>query len=339
MERVACFGEIMLRLSPEGYLRFQQAGSFVAVYGGAEANVCASLAQFGVKTRFITALPSHAIGQAAVNALRAIGIETDNILIQGSRVGIYFSEKGAAQRPSKVIYDRAGSSFSQIQPGDINWDAALDGVDWFHFTGITPALGDNVTESVKEALATAHRKGIRVSCDLNYRKNLWSPEKARSVMTELVQGLDLCIANEEDCKAVFGISSPGSDVDSGNLNNEGYLYVAEQMRKQFGISEMAVTLRRSHSASDNDWTAMTYDGESHFSRSYPVHIVDRVGGGDSFGGALIYAKLKGFDAQKAVEFAAAASALKHSVEGDFNVISLDEVERLMRGDGSARVQR
>lgn len=339
MKRVACFGEIMLRLSPQGYLRFQQADSFQAIYGGAEANVCASLSQYGVEARFISALPEHAVGQAAVNALRAVGVNTDYILRQGARIGIYYAEKGAAQRPSKVIYDRAGSAFSMVQPGTVDWESALEGVDWFHFTGITPALGDNVAACVKEALAVVRKKGIRTSCDLNYRKNLWSREKAGCVMSELVRGLDVCIANEEDCKDVFGISAPASDINAGKLDNEGYLYVAEQMRQRFGIREMAVTLRRSHSASDNDWAAMLYDGESHFSRSYPVHIVDRVGGGDSFGGALIYAKLQGFDAQKAVEFAAAASALKHTVEGDFNVVSVEEVERLMGGDGSGRVQR
>jgi 2-dehydro-3-deoxygluconokinase len=339
MKKVTCFGEIMLRLSPKGYLRFQQADSFDAVYGGAEANVCASVAQFGLHARLITALPANAVGQAAFNALRAVGIDTDYILRQGPRIGIYFSEKGAAQRPSKVIYDRAGSSFSLVQPGEFDWEKALSDVDWFHFTGITPALGDNVAACVREALAVAHKKGIRTSCDLNYRKNLWSREKAGSVMSELVQGLDLCIANEEDCKDVFGICASASDINGGMLDNEGYLHVAEQMRAKFGIKEMGVTLRRSHSASDNDWAAMLYDGEPHYSRSYPVHIVDRVGGGDSFGGALIYAKLCGYDAQKAVEFAAAASALKHTIEGDFNVISVDEVERLMGGDGSGRVQR
>ncbi|MDO4572964.1 MAG: sugar kinase [Clostridia bacterium] len=339
MKRVACFGEIMLRLSPKGYLRFQQADSFDAIYGGAEANVCASVAQLGLNARFITALPAHAIGQAAFNALRAIGVDTEYILRQGARVGIYFAEKGAAQRPSKVIYDRAGSAFSQIQPGEIDWDAALDGVDWFHFTGITPALGDNVAACVKEALAVAHKKNIRTSCDLNYRKNLWPREKAGSVMSELVQGLDLCIANEEDCKDVFGISAPESDINGGKLDNAGYLYVARRMQQTYGIREMAVTLRRSRSASDNDWAALLFDGEPHYSRSYPVHIVDRVGGGDSFGGALIYAKLCGYEAQRAVEFAAAASALKHTVEGDFNIISVDEAERLAGGDGSGRVQR
>lgn len=329
----------MLRLSPEGYLRFQQAKRFDVVYGGAEANVCASIAQLGLQSRFISALPVHAIGQAAVNELRSIGVETEHVLRQGERVGIYFVEKGAAQRPSKVVYDRAGSALSQVQPGDVDWEAALNGVDWFHFTGITPALGDNVTQCVKDALAVAKRYGIRCSCDLNYRKNLWTREKAGRVMSELVQGLDICIANEEDCKDVFGICAPESDINAGQLNNEGYLYVAEEMRKRFGIREMAVTLRRSISASDNDWAAMTYDGAPYFSKTYHVHIVDRIGGGDSFGAALIYAKLHAYDAQMAVEFAAASSALKHTVEGDFHVIGTEEITRLMNGDGSGRVQR
>ena len=339
MKRVACFGEIMLRLSPKGYLRFQQADDFDAVYGGAEANVCASLAQFGIDARFISALPEHAIGQAAINTLRAVGVDTGYVLRQGPRVGIYYSEKGASQRPSKVIYDRAGSSVSLVQPGEIDWEKALDGVDWFHFTGITPALGDNVAACTKEALDVCRSKGIRISCDLNYRKNLWSREKAGRIMSELVQGIDLCIANEADCSDVLGISAKNTNIDAGQLSNDAYQSVAAEVMKRYQIREMAVTLRRSISASDNEWSVLLYDGEPHYSKNYKVHIVDRVGGGDSFGAALIYAKLSGFDVQTQVEFAAAASCLKHSVEGDFNVITVDEVMRLMGGDGSGRIQR
>ena len=329
----------MLRLSPKGYLRFLQAEDFAAIYGGAEANVCASLAQFGFDARFISALPEHAIGQAAINALRAIGVDTNYVLRQGPRVGIYFSEKGASQRPSKVIYDRAGSSISLMQPGDVDWEKALDGVDWFHFTGITPALGDNVAACVKEALAVCRKKGIRISCDLNYRKNLWSQEKAGRVMSELVQGIDLCIANEADCNDVLGISAKNTNLDAGQLSSDAYQFVAEEVMRRFQIKEMAVTLRRSISASDNEWSVLLYDGTPHYSKSYKMHIVDRVGGGDSFGAALIYAKLSGFDAQTQAEFSAAASCLKHSVEGDFNVVTVDEVMRLMGGDGSGRIQR
>lgn len=339
MKRVACFGEIMLRLSPEGYLRFLQADRFDAVYGGAEANVCASLAQFGTEARMITALPTHEIGQAAVNSLRKLGVDTSCILRQGPRVGIYFAEKGASQRPSKVVYDRAGSSFSQVQPGQIDWDQALEGVSWFHFTGITPALGDNVAACVREGLEAARSKGIKTSCDLNYRKNLWTREKAGEVMADLVRGLDVCIANEEDCKDVFGICAPETDLNAGKLNRDGYRYVAAELAARFDIAQVAITLRTSLSASDNEWSAMLYDGEAHFAKTYPVHIVDRVGGGDSFAAALIDAKLRDLSVQDALEFAVAASCLKHSIEGDVNMVTRDEVARLAGGDGSGRVQR
>jgi len=338
-KRAAGFGELMLRLAPEGYLRFQQTDTFEAVYGGAEANVCAALAQFGVETRFITALPAHAIGQAAFDRLRAIGIDTDFILRQGPRLGIYFAERGAAQRPGKVIYDRAGSSIALIEPGDIDWEAALDGVDWFHFTGITPALGDNVAQCCRDALKVVRAKGIRASCDLNYRRNLWSEEKAREVMTDLVEGLDICMVNEGACKDVFGISAPDAAAND-RQSAEASLYVAEEMRKRFGIREIGVTIRRSYSASDNEWSAMLYDGEPHFSRTYRMQpIIERIGGGDAFDAGLIYGELNGWDKQDCVEFAAAAAALKHTVEGDFSVTTLDEVKALMAGEGSGMIQR
>ena len=340
MKKAVTFGEIMLRLAPEGYYRFVQADKYGATYGGGEANVAVSLANFGVDARFVTKLPEHEIGQAAVNSLRRFGVNTDYITRGGDRVGIYFLEKGASQRPSKVIYDRAGSSIATAASDDFDWDRIFDGVDWFHFTGITPALGDNVARITLEALKAAKDKGIDVSCDLNYRKNLWSKQKAGEVMTKLMPYVDVCIANEEDANAVFGIKAENTDVSGGKLNYDGYRQVACRLAEKFGFKKVAITLRTSISANDNKWAAMLYDGKDYyFSKSYDVHIVDRVGGGDSFGAGLIYSLLEGFDMQSSLEFAVAASCLKHSIEGDFNMVSVSEVQKLAKGDGSGRVQR
>ncbi|MGN1002951.1 MAG: PfkB family carbohydrate kinase [Oscillospiraceae bacterium] len=340
MAKVVTFGEIMLRLAPNGYYRFFQNDQMQASFGGGEANVAVSLANFGLESRFVTKLPAHAIGQAAVNALRAFGVDTSRIVRGGDRVGIYFLEKGASQRGSVCIYDRAHSAIAETQPGDFDWDAILDGADWFHFTGITPALGPNVAEICKEACAAARRRGVKVSCDLNYRGKLWTRERAGAVMSELCRFVDVCIANEEDAKDVFGIEAENSDIYGGKLDREGYQSVARQLTDRFGFEKVAITLRSSLSASDNDWAAMLYDGgDCFFSRGYRLHIVDRVGGGDSFGAGLIYALLSGMDDQRAIEFAAAASALKHSIEGDINRVSVSEVEKLAGGDGSGRVQR
>ncbi|MBR6599611.1 MAG: sugar kinase [Oscillospiraceae bacterium] len=340
MKKVITFGEIMLRLAPEGYLRFVQAEKFGATYGGGEANVAVSLANYGYDAKFVTKLPKHNIGQCAVNSLRKYGVDTSFISRGGDRVGIYYLEKGASQRPSTVIYDRAGSSIATADSSDFDWDAIFEDADWFHFTGITPALGDNVAKICLEACKKAREKGITVSCDLNYRNKLWSKEKANEVMSELCKYVDVCIANEEDASDVFGIKSKGTDVTAGAVNHEGYKDVAKQLADRFGFSKVAITLRSSISANDNKWAAMLYDGKDcFFSKSYLMHIVDRVGGGDSFGGGLIYACLEGFDSQKIIEFAAAASCLKHSVEGDFNMIVADEVLKLAGGDGSGRVQR
>ena len=340
MSKVMTFGEIMLRLTPEGYLRFVQADKYEATFGGGEANVAVSLANYGMDASFVTKLPSHEIGQCAINELRRYGVDTSKIVRGGPRVGIYYAEKGASQRPSKVIYDRAGSSIALAQPSDFNWDEIFEGADWFHFTGITPALGGNLPEICLEACKAAHERGITVSCDLNYRKKLWTREQARECMSKLVPYVDVCISNEEDAKDVFGIEAENTDIDSGKLNHVGYISVARQLSERFGCKYVAITLRSSISANDNDWAGMLYtDGKAHFSKQYHMHIVDRVGGGDSFGGGLIYSLLSGYDPQKAIDFAVAASCLKHTIEHDFNLCSVAEVESLAGGNASGRVQR
>ncbi|MDR2479602.1 MAG: sugar kinase [Treponema sp.] len=340
MGKIVTFGEIMLRLAPEGYYRFVQAQSYGATYGGGEANVAVALANFGLDAAFVTKLPRHEIGQGAVNSLRQFGVDTSKIVRGGSRVGIYFLEKGASQRPSKVIYDRANSAIAAAVPADFDWGTIFEGVSWFHFTGITPALSDNAAAITLDAVQAAREKGIIVSCDLNYRKNLWSREKAGEVMSRLMPCVDLCIANEEDAADVFGIHAANTDVTSGSINRDGYKAVAKALADRFHFKQVAITLRESVSANDNNWAAMFYDGtECYFSRKYAVHIVDRVGGGDSFGAGLIYAGIKGLSPQETVEFAVAASCLKHSIEGDFNQVSVDEVQKLAGGDASGRVQR
>ena len=340
MTKVVTFGEVMLRLAPEGYYRFVQAETMGATYGGGEANVAVSLANFGFDAAFVTKLPKHEIGQAAVNSLRRYGVDTRHITRGGNRVGIYFLEKGASQRPSKVIYDRAGSAIAEATSKDFNWDEIFEGADWFHFTGITPALGDNMAAVCMDAVKAEKAKGIKVSCDLNYRNKLWSKEKAGQVMGELCQYVDVCIANEEDASDVFGIKAQGTDVTTGHVNHEGYKDVAKQLVDRFGFEKVAITLRGSISANDNKWAAMLFDGKDYvFSKSYLMHIVDRVGGGDSFGAGLIYSLLNGFSSQETIEFAVAASCLKHSVEGDYNQVSVDEVRKLAGGDASGRVQR
>ena len=339
-KKVVTFGELMLRLAPDGYRRFVQAESYGATYGGGEANVAVSLANYGVDAKFVTKLPKHEIGQAGINALRKYGVDTSAIVRGGERVGIYFLEKGASERPSKVIYDRVGSSIATAEKEEFDWDTIFQNVEWFHFTGITPALGEKVAEICLEACKKAKEKGITVSCDLNYRNKLWSKEKAGEVMGELCQYVDVCISNEEDAADVFGIKAANTDVTKGEVDQEGYKEVARQLAERFGFAKVAITLRTSLSANDNLWAAMLYEGgEYYFSRQYKMHIVDRVGGGDSFGGGLIYAGIQAFAPQQAIEFAVAASCLKHSIEGDFNLVSLEEVARLAGGDASGRVQR
>ncbi len=340
MGKIVTFGEIMLRLAPNGYYRFFQNDQLQATFGGGEANVAVSLANFGLDAAFVTKLPDHAIGQAAVNSLRYFGVDTSKIVRGGNRVGIYYLEKGASQRGSVCIYDRAGSSIQTADVSDFNWDEIFEGAEWFHFTGITPALGENLVEICKEACIAAKNHGVKVSCDLNYRGKLWTRDQARAAMTELCKYVDVCISNEEDAKDVFGIEAENTDIYSGKLDKEGYKSVAKQLADKFGFEKVAITLRSSISASDNDWAAMLYDGKDYcFSKEYHLHIVDRVGGGDSFGAGLIYSLVTGKSTKDAVEFAVAASALKHSVEGDFNRMSVSEVEKLAKGDGSGRVQR
>lgn len=334
------FGELMLRLAPEGYYRFVQADKLGATFGGGEANVAVSLANYGVPTAFVTKLPTHEIGQAAVNSLRRYGVDTSCIARGGDRIGIYYLEKGASQRPSKVIYDRAGSAIATASASDFDWEKIVDGADWFHFSGITPALGDNVAVITEEALKACKKKGVTVSCDLNYRKKLWSKEKAREVMTKLMKYVDVCIGNEEDAADVFGIKAEGTDVTKGELDKQSYRSVAKQLKDRFGFKYVATTLRTSISASRNLWAGMIYDGnEFHLSREYDMQIVDRVGGGDSFAGGLIYSLLNGKTPEAAIQFAVAASCLKHTIEGDYNMVSVSEVETLAGGDASGRVQR
>ena len=342
MKTVITFGELMLRLAPNGYYRFFQNDQMQATFGGGEANVAVSLANYGLHSTYVTKLPKHAIGQAAVDSLRYFGVDTDEIVRGGDRVGIYFLEKGASQRGSVCIYDRAHSAIAEAQPSDFDWDSIFDGADWFHFTGITPALGANVVEICKEACKAAKARGIKISCDLNYRGKLWTRDEARAAMTELCQYVDVCISNEEDAKDVFGIEAEATDIYGGKLNHEGYKSVAKQLADKFGFEYVAITLRESHSAFDNGWSAMLYNvkaDEYCFSKKYELHIIDRVGGGDSFGGGLIYSLLSGKNTQAAVEFAVAASALKHSIEGDYNMVTVAEVEKLAGGDGSGRIQR
>ncbi len=340
MKKVVTFGELMLRLAPEGYYRFVQADRLGATFGGGEANVSVSLANYGLDSCFVTKLPSHEIGQAAVNSLRRFGVDTSYIARGGKRVGIYYLEKGASQRPSKVIYDRAGSSIAEASAGDFDWNSIFDGADWFHFTGITPALGDNVAQICLEACREAKARGITVSCDLNYRKKLWTREKAGQVMAQLCEYVDVCIANEEDAADVFGISADKTDVNSGIIDSESYKTVAKKLADRFGFRAVAITLRTSISANDNKWAAMLYkDGSYYLSKSYNIHIVDRVGGGDSFGAGLIYSMVNDYENQDTIEFAVAASCLKHTIEGDYNMVTVDEVKNLAGGNGSGRVQR
>jgi len=338
--KVITFGEIMMRLNPEGYRRFVQAERFEASYSGGEANVAVSLSGYGVDAAFVSKVPAHEIGQCAVNALRRYGVDTSMMVRGGDRLGLYFVEKGASQRASKVIYDRAGAAIALAEPSDFDWEKIFDGADWFHFTGITPALGSNLVDICREACKAAKSKGVKISCDLNYRGKLWTRAEAREAMTDLCRYVDVCISNEEDAKDVFGIEAENTDIYGGKLNHDGYKSVAKQLADKFGFEKVAITLRSSISASDNDWAGMLYDGEDYyFSKSYHLHIVDRVGGGDSFGGGLIYALLSGKTSAQAIEFAVAASALKHSIEGDYNRVSVSEVEKLAGGDGSGRVQR
>lgn len=340
MAKVVTLGEIMLRLSTPGFSRFIQSDSFYVVYGGGEANVAVSLANYGIDSYFVTKLPDNEIGQSAINHLRRFGVNTDFITRGGHRVGIYFLESGAAMRPSKVIYDRANSAIAEAELEDFDFDFIFKDADWFHFTGITPAISEKAAILTKAACKAAKDHGVTVSVDLNYRKKLWTPEQAKKVMTELMEYVDVCIGNEEDADKVLGFRPGNTDVKKGQLEIEGYKDIAQRMVKTFDFKYVATTLRESYSASDNGLSALIYDGKEFYqSKKYDIRIVDRVGGGDSFAGGLIYGFLIGKDFKNALEFATGASALKHTVPGDFNLVSVHEVENLVKGDASGRVQR
>ena len=340
--KTVTFGEIMLRLSPPGAERFFQSPSLSATFGGGEANVAVSLAHFGLASHYVTRLPANPIGDAALRSLRAEGVRVDFIQRGGERLGIYFAETGASQRGSTVVYDRAGSAISQVRPGDIPWADVLEGAAWFHVTGITPALGSAVAAATREAVEAARAAGIRVSLDLNYRAKLWSRAEARQVMRPLVALTDVVVANEEDIQASLGLEVRGADIVGGSLDVEGYREVAERIVTEFGVKSVAITLRESHSASHNGWSAVLYnvpDGQFHRSQHYEIAVVDRIGGGDAFAAGLIFGLVTGRSADAALRFAVAASALKQTIPGDFNRASVAEVDRLAKGDESGRVQR
>ncbi len=343
-KKVVTFGEIMLRLAPPGYLRFQQAKEFEATYGGGEANVAVSLSNYGIPVDFVTRLPKNDIAKSAIMNLNTYGVGTDKIVFGGERIGIYFLETGAVARASKVVYDRAYSSISQIEPGMINWEEVFEGTGWFHWTGITPAISQGAADVCLEAIKTANKMGITVSSDLNFRKNLWKYGKtAEEIMPALVEGCDVILGNEEDAEKVFNIHPEGVDVTKGNVEAEAYKSVCQQLMKKFPrAKKVIITLRGSINANHNTWSGVLYNGDTLFDApEYNItHIVDRVGGGDSFMGGLICGLINyENDDQKALNFAVAASCLKHTIKGDFNLVTVDEVEKLMSGDASGRVSR
>lgn len=338
--KVVTFGEIMLRLSTPDNQRFLQTNVFDVHFGGAEANVAVSLANFGLHSCYVTALPNHEIGQSAVNALRSYSVDTQYIQRTGERIGIYFLETGASQRPSKVIYDRLDSAFSQLKPGQFDWDHIFRDACWFHWSGITPALSDTAPDVILEALKSAKRAGITVSVDLNYRAKLWPPEKACLVMTHLMKYVDVCIGNEEDAEKIFGIKTELTDMNTGIINPKAYKKVAQKLTNRFGFQLVVITLRKSISASDNLWSACLYDGKAFFqSKEYSIHVIDRVGSGDAFSSGFIYAKLKGKSNPEALEFGTAASCLKQTIHGDFNLASVEEIEKIVAGKTGGRIQR
>lgn len=341
VKKAVFFGELMMRLATRRYERLVQAHELEVDYTGAEANVGVSLVNYGLQSYIVSAVPDSPVGQACVNAMRQYGLNVDHVKRMGYRLGIYFVETGAAQRPSLFLYNRKGSAITELRRGEIDWDEVMQGKDWFHFTGITPALADSVAELTGDACAAAKRHGLTVSCDLNFRSKLWSLEKAQRVMTGLMSHVDVLFTNEEEAAKVFGIHARDTDIASGKLSEEGYDDVARQLLERFSLRYAVITLRESLSASVNNWSGMFYDGRQFYhSRKYHIdHIVDRVGGGDAFSGGFIYGILTGMDPQDTVEFAAAASCLKHTIQRDFNLVTRDEVMALMRGGGSGRIQR
>jgi 2-dehydro-3-deoxygluconokinase len=340
---VVTFGEIMIRLSTPGYERFVQSQQFDVTYGGGEANVAVSLANYGLESYFISKLPKHEIGQAAFNHLRRFGVKTDYIIRGGERVGIYFLETGASQRASKVIYDRNNSAVRTIAEDELDWDKIFKDCKWFHWTGITPALGKSSQELIKKACKIAKVKGVKVSCDLNFRKKMWTEKEAQSVMIPIMEYVDVCIANEEDAEKSLGMKAQNTSVSHAELDEDGYFKLAESLKKKFSFEAVAITLRESYSASRNGWSALLLDNKDcknpYRSKKYDIQIVDRVGGGDAFASGLIYGLISKNNSKQALEFAVAASCLKQTILGDFNLVSIDEVEKLAQGDGSGRVDR
>lgn len=342
-EKIVTLGEIMLRLSTPGFSRFVQSQNFDINYGGGEANVSVALSNYGLDSYFVTKLPSHEIGQSAVNSLRKFGVKTDYIVRGGERIGIYFLETGASQRASKVIYDRADSAVSNLKKEELDWEEVFNNAKWFHWTGITPALGKTVQDSLKQACEVAKKKGVIISSDLNFRAKLWNSKEAQAVMIPLMEYVDVCIANEEDAEKSLGFKAGQTNVESGEIDEQGYFDLAEKLKEKFNFKAVAITLRESYSASRNGWSALLHDDkdckEPYRSKRYDIEIVDRVGGGDSFASGLIYGLLKKNNTKDALEFAVAASCLKQTIPGDFNLVSIDEVEKLAKGSGSGRVER
>lgn len=338
--KIITFGEIMMRLATPARLRFSQAKELELTYGGGEANVAVSLCNFGLDATFITKLPQNPFGDGAIQQLRGLGVDTSKIARGGERIGVYFLETGASQRASVVVYDRANSAIPGVKAGEFPWESSFEGASWFHFTGITPALGPDVAAATMEAAKAAKAMGLTVSCDLNYRKKLWTPAQAQATMSEIMEFVDVAIGNEEDAEKVFGIKAENTDVSGGEIGHANYEAVARGLASKFGFKTVAITLRESYSADKNGWSAMLlHDDKIRASKKYELQIVDRVGGGDSFAGGLIYGLASGKSGQDALEFATAASCLKHSIAGDFNLVSVAEVESLMGGGGSGRVQR
>lgn len=340
--KVVSFGEIMLRLSPDGYYKLFQKPELNTSFCGAEANVAVALSNFGDEAEFVTALPDNDIGRAACRELMRYGVKTDNIVYTGDRLGIFFAEKGASQRPSKVIYDRKNSAIASADPSSFNWEKIFDGADWFHITGITPALSDSLAEISVDAVKAAKKAGLTVSCDINYRSKLWSAEKARPVMTEIMKYVDVCIGNEEDAEIVFGIKAGATDVTKGQLDTDGYKKSLQTVAETFGCKIVAYSQRKSYSASDNGWSGIIYDDEKkqvYTSVQYDIRITDRIGGGDAFASGLIYALHNNISPANAIETAAAAGCLDQTLEGDFCLFGINDVLDLAGGNSSGRVKR
>jgi 2-dehydro-3-deoxygluconokinase len=341
--KIVSFGEIMLRLSTGGFTRFVQSQDFNVTYGGGEANVAVSLANYGMDSYFVTKLPQHEIGQSALNNLRRFGVKTDYVVRGGERIGIYFLETGASQRPSKVIYDRANSSIAGIKKGEINWNKVFENAAWFHWTGITPAISKDARDVLTDACIAANKMGVMISCDLNFRAKMWTQKEAQSAMIPLMEYVDVCIANEEDAEKSLGLKAGQANVEKGQIDQEGYFLLAQTLKQKYKFASVAITLRESYSASKNGWSALLLDNHDcitpYMSQKYVIDIVDRVGGGDSFASGLIYGMLCKSNSKEALEFAVAASCLKHSIPGDFNLVSIDEVEKLIKNGGSGRVER